>query len=199
MSTAAKESKVALVVPWGIEADHPRNSDLLIQCIPNCRLRSAIKASRSVKDWKTGEELVPQDQARHLGQLPPLPGMQLFVDPAKGTYKIVDPLHGDEELCERLTRRIKSAQLLRTKEKLAGVPPQEGKLDKDRMKSLCREMLNIVDAGEAQVVAGPKPDREDVDELPGEYLLNPGSRVESGQPLYEKDLDEYRRQVNVRG
>ncbi len=205
MSTAAEPTKekeggkVATVAPWGIEADHPRNSDLAIQAIPGCKLRGGIKASRTVKDAKSGEEMVPLDQARHLGQLPSIPGMQLHINPTKGTYKIVDPLYGDETMCERISKRIQASSLVRGNVKLSGVAPQDGKLDQHRMKTLCREMLNIVDAGEAIIVAGPKPSRDDVDNLPGRYLLNPGSRVESGQPLFEDELEEYRQKVNQRG
>lgn len=206
MSTAAEPTKEkeggkvsTTVAPWGIEADHPRNSDLAIQAIPGCKLRGGIKASRTVKDAKSGEEMVPLDQSRHLGQLPSIPGMQLHINPTKCTYKIVDPLYGDEALCERIGKRIQASSLVRGNIKLAGIAPQDGKLDVHRMKTLCREMLNIVDAGEATIVSGPKPSRDDVDNLPGRYLLNPGSRVESGQPLFEDELEAYRQKVNQRG
>lgn len=197
MTTAAKEGpRVASVAPWGIEADHPRNADLLIQSIPGCKLRGAVKASRTVVDQKTGEEMVPLDQSRHLGQLPSLPGMQLHVNPGKLTYKIIDPMYEDKDLCERLAKRMVSAEMAVSVVEIRGVPPQEGKLDVDRMKTLCREMLWIVNANEGRVVMGPKPELEDIDDLEGEYLLNPGSMVQWGQPLYEKDLPAYRQKVN---
>ena len=125
-----------LVPPFVIVADHPRNCDLLLQCIPGCRLRSALSASKPVIDQKTGEAKIPVDQARHLGQLPQVPGMHLAVNPAELTYEITDPLFGDEEACERLRRAInETGGATRIPGKLKGVKPNKGTLDIHRMKS----------------------------------------------------------------
>ena len=59
------------------------------------------------------------------------------------------------------------------------------------MKSLCREVAQLIKLGHMRVVAGAAPDEEDVDDLPGEYLLNPGSRVQTTQPRYEKDFEKW--------
>jgi len=190
-----KETAASLP-PFGIEADHPRNSDLLIQSIPGCKLRSAIGANKPVHpSAKDNEErrrfpMVPRDQATALGQLPPLPGMKLHVNPEKLTYVIEDPLYEDEELMEILQQRMEASGMPVSGE-LRGVAPQKGTLDVHRMKTLCRELLNIIEAGEARMVKGIKPDLEDINEMPGNYLLNPGARIPNSQPQFEKDMPEY--------
>ena len=191
MSTLERAEKVICPLPFSIEADHPRNSDLLIQTIPNCRLRSAIDGTKGVKDAKTGDWKVPLDQSRHLASFPRTPGMRLWVDPAKLSYKIIDPLYGNKGLCDRITKFLQGESGIRTSSSFGGVPTLEGKLDIHRMKTLCREMMNIVESGEAKVVDGVLPDLQDIEEMPGYFLLNPGCRVPNTQPTYEKDWDAW--------
>ncbi len=190
--TKSKSPRVSSVPAWGIEADHPRNSDLALQSVTGLRLRSAINASRTVKDSRTGEELVPIDQASGLGRLPAIPGMQLHVNPGQGTYVVIDPLYEDQELCSRIQRRIEQLRGTSMGATLRGVPPIKGRVgeagfDEHRMKTLCREMYWLVTSGEARVIKGPLPDLEDIEDLPGHFLLNPGSRVANTQPRFEKD------------
>lgn len=182
------------VASFGIEADDPRNCDLLIQSIPNCRLRSAISGSKPTivnKQDPHNSPVVPRDQAARLGTLPPLPGMQLHVNPSTCTYRVVDPLHGDEALCARIKRNMEEHGAVRSRTELDGVPPQKGVLDPHRLKTLVREMVWIVESGSAKVVKGSLPSMEDVEALPGNFLLNPGSRVPNTQPRYEKDLEAW--------
>jgi len=194
----ATETKT-IVAPWGIEADHPRNADLMLQCIPGCRLRGAVSAMKTTINKKTGEATVPRDQAIHLGQFPPVPGMQLHVNPAKLTYQVIDPLHDDEALCERLRLAIERSSPYRAGRKLEGVPPQKGTLDVHRMKTLCREMLNLLKANEAKMVRGTEPKLEDIEKLPGKFLLNPGSRIHNAQPRYEEDYEEWENNLTRHG
>jgi len=179
------------VSPWGIEADHHRNGNLIIQNIAGCKLRSRIDSSRPVVDAKTGIEGIPVDQSVALASFPRTPGMRLYVDPEKCTYKITDPL--DKKDIEAIKRYFRSRQgmLATVSDELKGVPDQEGTLDPHQIKSLCREMLWLVDSGDAKRISGPKPDMEDVDALPGKYLLNPGARVRNSQPRYEEDFDQW--------
>jgi len=190
-ATMQEKTTAVSVAPFGIEADHPRNCDLLLQAIPGARLRSAISASRTVIDVKTGEPRIPQDQARHLGQLPPIPGMQIHVNPAKLSYVIMDPLAEDEELCERIRKAMDASRAFRVGNRLRGVPTQTGTLDPHRMKTLVRELVWLVTGGEARVVKGALPRMEDVEELPGKYLLDPGSRIRTSRPIYEEDLEPW--------
>lgn len=194
MSTATASAEPRTVVssipPFGIEADHPRNSDLYIQSIPNCRLRSAIAGNKGMRDSK-GVTRTPLDQARHLASFPPSPGMQLHVNPTDCTYIIIDPLYNNEEMCEQITRWLRENTPVRPDQKVRGVKPLEGELDRHRMKTLCREMIYLVQAGEAKKCKGAMPTLQEVDELVGHYLLNPGSRVQNTQPVYEKDWDDW--------
>lgn len=197
MAIAEKEKLV--VTPFGIEADTSRNSDVLIQSIPGCRLRGAVDASKPVIDAKTGEPKIPLDQITNLGQIPKLPGMQLHVNPTKLTYKITDPLHGDEKLCRRIAKALEMYGPYRADKGFDGVPPQSGTLDAHQMKTLVREMVWLVNAKESKLVKGVKPDMEDIKELPGNFLLNPGSMVYNSQPRYEKDFPGWIEQLTRSG
>jgi hypothetical protein len=67
------------------------------------------------------------------------------------------------------------------------------------MKSLCRELIWVVESNHGRVVKGAIPNLEEVDDLPGHYLLNPGSRIYNSQPTYEKDWDEWVSQLTRAG
>ena len=84
MPTAEAIQEKTIVQPFGIEADHPRMCDLLIQSLPGCRLRSVIAANKGAKDAKTGEVRIPEGQAHGLARMPRVPGMPcgyIFVMP----------------------------------------------------------------------------------------------------------------------
>lgn len=189
----------AIVAPFTIEADHPRNCDLLLQSIPGARLRSAISGSKTVTNKRTGAVYIPPDQSAYLGQFPPIPGMQLHVNPAKCSYRITDPLEDDEDLCEKIKKTIDRVSAIRITGKLRGVAKQEGTLDVHRMKTLVREMLWLLNAKEARVVRGTEPTMESVEKLPGHFLLNPGARVANTQPMFEKDWDSWIEKAFNRG
>ncbi len=189
----------ASVPPFGVKADHPRNCDLIIQGIPGCRLRSRITASRTTvvnTQDPDGEQVIPPDQSRHLGILPEIPGMEIHVNPEKCTYKIIDPLCGNKKLLNRIKRGLEQDERPFRGTNFDGVPSQDGKLDVHRMKTLCRELVDLLEAEHMQMVKGPPPSREDVDELKGKYLLNPGARIPNSQPMFEEDMKAYNAKVN---
>lgn len=183
-----EESAVGGFIPaFTVEADHPRNCDLLLQSIPGCRLRGSIDGSRQTIDAKTGDTRVPIDQARALASFPRTPGLHLAIDPRRSTYKITDPLFQNEAMLARIHQHFKESG--RGSVQVRGVAPQEGILDRDRMKTLCREVLDLLDLGHMKMISGARPKIEDIEELPGEFLLNPGSTVQNTQPRYEKDFE----------
>jgi len=186
-----RQQKQVALAPFAVEADHPRNCDLLLQAVPGLRLRSRITHARQVWDRKTGRFVVPPDQTRHLGLLPEIPGMRLYVDPKSRKYKVTDPLYRNQELCEQIYNALKADGRPVPFSSVRGVPPQEGELDEHRMKTLCRELVRLLDLGHVRVVSGPQPTIEDVDRLPGKYLLNPGARVPNTQPMFEEDWDQW--------
>lgn len=187
MSTAEK----VVVSPFGVEFDHPRNCDVIVQSIPGCRMRSIIRSDRYVIDAKTGESRIPPSQAAGLATIPRVPGMQLHINPAKCTYTILDPLYEDEELCELLRKRLSESTPFRVGNKLSGVPTTKGTLDVHRMKTLCREVIHMLNIQFVKVVKGVAPELKDVEAMPGHFLLNPGSRIPNQQPTYEKDFDAW--------
>ena len=199
MSSVVKEKSNVIVVPFGIEADHPRNCDLLLQSIPGVRLRSTILASKPAKDRKTGHMMIPQDQSTFLGQFPPIPGMQLHVNPEKLTYAILDPLEDDEELCRAIERAIRQTGSFSSDSRVRGLPSTRATLDVHRIKTLVREMIQLVESSEARVIKGALPKIEDANKLQGNYLLNPGSRVSNTQPTFEKDWDKWVERMSMSG
>jgi len=183
---------------YTIVADHPRNSDLLIQNIPGMRLRSRISASRTViANPQNDSRPIPKSQAG----MPEVPGMTLTVDLSNGRYFVEDPLFNDERKCEQLKQTLMNneSQYLPKNTKIRGVAPQKGHLGKDEFKTLCREIRNLLDYGEATEVGTPFPTRDAIDNLPGDYLLNPGARVDNTQPRYEKDWEQWKSQLDRSG
>lgn len=197
MTTATERT----VAPFGIEADPPRNGDILLQAIKGCRLRGALDASKPTvmnKQDPDNMPVIPIDQAMGMASLPKVPGMQIHVNPAKLTYKIIDPLHDDEELCERILRKLRASESGYRPEKIRGVPPQSGTLDKHLMKTLVRELVNLVGANEAKVAQGTVPAMEDVDALPGRYRMNGGSEMWN-QPRFEDQFEEWNERLTRSG
>ncbi len=174
--------------PFAVEADHPRNMDLMLQNIPNARLKSRLIPSRTIKDTVSGDDMTPKDQSRHLGVLPEIPGMRIHVNPIKSQYRIIDPLENDEDLQARVVRAMRSDERAWQPKEVKGVKQQEGNLDVDHLKTLCRELRWLVDNGQARVAMGVLPELETIASMPGEFLLNPGSRVHNSQPQHEKDF-----------
>ncbi len=195
--------------PFGVRIDHPRNCDIVLQGIPGSRLRSDIRASRTTQDAKTGAERIPQDQARHLGMLGEVPGMEIHVNPGQCSYLIHDPLteDGHADTLKRIQQYRAETMGTRDTSELKGVPDQSGKLDQHRMKTLCRELFWLIDTGEARLIKGQLSGEKNeetrsltgIDKLPGHYLLNPGSTIPNTQPQFEKDYESYVSTLNKTG
>lgn len=172
-----------------IQADHPRNSDLLVQSLINVKLRSTIKASRTVKDAKTGVERVPIDQAQGLGQYPEIPGMTLAIDVKNLTYVVSDPLTKKPELCKQILAARNQQSGTRSQSDLGGVPTAEGKVDANTMKTLCREVAHMIKNKHVRVLDGAAPSIEQCDDIDGRYINNIGSPVPNSQPRYEDQME----------
>ena len=190
---------------FAVEADTRRNGDILLQSIPGQRLRGAIDASKPIiahpkQNERDFEPTIPIDQTMRLGSFPKVPGQQIFVNPAKRTYKIFDPLRDNEELCNRLVAALKTKQMV-TGGKINGVKTITGKIDVDQMKTLCRELRWLVESGDAKIVpgAGDLPSFDDIDKMNGNYLLNPGARIQNSQPRYEKDYEGWVQRLSQGG
>lgn len=182
-----------MIAPFGITVDHPRSCDVLLQSIPGCRLRSRLKATMT-----TVGGLVRTPQSKGISP-PEVPGMQLHVNPAELSYVVFDPLNEDEDAKHRIRRYLHETTGVRVDVNLRGAETVKGKLDKHRMKTLCREICNLLDEGVVQMIKGVAPDREDVDDLDGDYLLNPGLRTQTTQPMYEKDYPAWINQLTRSG
>lgn len=179
----------AKTIKFTVECDTSNNGDLLIQSAPGVKLRSALVSTKGVKT-RDGEEVVPVDRVRHLSAYPRIPGMEITVNSQTSSYTISDPLYEDEELQERLTKALREQRMYQGP-RVNGVAPTTTKLDQHRFKTLCRELLWIVNAEDAKIKRGTLPPLEDIEKLPGEFLLNPGSRVQNSQPMFEKDFESW--------
>lgn len=177
------------VLPFGIEADHPRMSDLLLQSVPGVRLRSSIDGAKGIKDPRTGDVRIPIDQSTYMASCPRVPGMQIHVNPKDLQYAVIDPLYADKDLLERIKRWLKEKR--GASSNIAGVPPTQGTVDLHRMKTLCRELVTLVNNGEAKKVKGSLPDLSEVASMPGYFLLNPGLRTNTTQPIYEHQFEDW--------
>ena len=193
------------ILPFTIEADLPRNGQLLIQCIPGKpKLRSAFDGAKPAKRGGAGPDaedpVVPTTQNAFFGDHPRLPGQRIRVNPEQLAYEITDPMYGNEEMCAKLGRWLEAKGVYSgSKTKRDGDKPKSGKLSVHRMKTLCRELLCVLNNGHGKLIDGAKFDLDDVNDLPGHFLLNPGSDVKNGQPTFEKDLDMWVDRLNSVG
>jgi hypothetical protein len=108
-------------------------------------------------------------------------------------------LEDDEVAKQKILNYMRLTQGVSADYKVRGVKAMQGELDVHRMKSLCREICDLLAEGHMRVVKGVKPAREDVEDLPGKFLLNPGSRIKTGQPAYEQDYDAWVDRLNMHG
>jgi len=186
------------VSSFTMEADHPRNCDLLIQNIPGLKLRSAIEGTRPIIDQQTGDAVVPADQSKGLASLPRIPGMLIRVLPEEGIVIVTDQIDDDEKLKSRLVSFLKNNTAYRS-DSIKGVDKQTHKIGESEMKTLCRELFNIMEAGEGTLAKGPMPKMSEIDEMPGRYLLNPGSTLQNSQPRYEDEYEEWKSNLSRLG
>lgn len=169
--------------------------DVIVQSIPGCKLRGAITHNRTIYNVRRQKkETAPSGV---LPGTPAVPGMQLHVYPGSCKVKIVDPLRGDEELCIVLTNIMAANGKIGSKSNLDGVPEKEVKLDANRMKTLCREILWMVKDNMVVIKKGNPPVMEDIEQLPGHFLLNPGSQIPNRFPKFEKDLEAFEQASNL--
>lgn len=209
MSEALEEKKTLILSPFVVEARTPRNQDLLIQNLDGLRLRGAVRATVEVFDrgWvqDNDEEDDPDERklkcrpapANLIDGIGELPGERLYVNLRTGEWKTQDPLYEKKNVLDRIRMAIRRvAGFGVVGQKLHGMKPRGGKVDQDRMKSLCEELLCFVEAGEAQVVKGRVPTREEIEQMPGRPLLNWMNRQNWKQPKYRDQLDAWERRVN---
>lgn len=185
-----------------IEASGIHGGDIIIQNIGNLRMRGAIRSTKQVFDKQFDPELFEEGKDTRpaanqiIDGVPELPGQRLTVNPAEGTWELTDPLHGNERVMGVVQKALRMRHGVRVSEKLTGVPPQKGSVDKDRMKTLCRELLCFIESEDATVVKGIKPTREDIDEMDGRYLLNASNLGNWHQPRYEDQYDAWVADIN---
>jgi len=196
-----KKSRICPVSPFGIEADGKGNGNVFLKSIPNCNLRSRVKQVRMIigheRDPQTLERMRKPVSGGMVRDLPAnIPGMQLHVNPKDCTYLIIDPLFDDQDTLDRIQAAVEAHKGMRTGKKLRGVPKRGGTISTDSMKTLIREILCVLESNNARVCKGTIPDRDDVDDLPGDYLLEPANRGKWNRPRYEKDLPEWVQTLN---
>lgn len=134
-----------------------------------------------------------------LAGMPAIPGQRMELDPRKLTYRIFDPLEGDETKLKRITEVARKSFL---KSRLKGgdykpTPEAKAKLDKDKFKTLLIEigkMVHPLSEDEADVkaklVQGDFPTAKQIDEMEGDELYDPNNNS-SQKPRYKRDSQRY--------
>lgn len=199
MTTETVKQRVSLR-PFTIEVD-TAGGDLVVKNIAGCKLRTAVDGHRGRLNKKTGQMTISRDRAAALASLPRIPGQYLHVNPEKLTYKITDPLADKDSTLASLKQWYNENTPFRIPAgvSMEAAPEQQGELNVHEMKSLCREIIHMMNADLVRVVQGPKPDMEDVQELPGKFLLNPGLQSHTTQPQFEEDWDAWVDNLNRGG
>ena len=188
--TLPKSKRVACSVrPFSVEITG-NGSDVIIQSIPGCKVRGAIKPTKKVFKPHGGMKTTTAPSGNIPG-IPDVPGIRLEVNPGRCTCKLVDPLVEEVGIRSELEAALMSHGRLQKGQNINGVPERTENLDPSRMKTLVRELVRMIDCDMAKMHRGECPKEEDIEKLKGHFLLNPGSQVHNSQPRYEKDLPEY--------
>lgn len=189
LKTEPKRKSVS-VQPFAIEVT-ASCQDVKIQSIPNCILRGRVRSTKKIINILGPGRDITTGPSKVIPGIPDVDGMQLHVSPGTCKVKVVDPLFGDEETLNLIKTLVDAYQGTRTKSKLSGMPTREEKLEPSRMKTLVRELIWWEEEGMVKFIKGTKPEMEDIDNLPGKYLLNPGSMIQNMQPRYEEDFQDW--------
>lgn len=174
-----------ILPPFGIENVHPNNSDLMLQGVEGgLRLRGPVL-----------KPVISQTA----GQCPAVPGAQLHLNPKTGEYTMRDPLNDEQhiELRSRLQRWLTNSRGVRVTGEIRGAKTITGKLDRNRVKTLCKELAELEAEGHIKAIKGAVPTIEEVDEMPGRYLLNPGARFHNLQPRFVDEYEEYKEHLTT--
>jgi len=193
-----KKARSVTVPPFEVEVHTPRNQDIMVQCLGNMRLRGAVRSTVDVfdKQWldddedQDAEDLPTRSApARLIEGISDLPGMRIMIHPGELKWKVYDPLHKKEKTFKKIKRAMKRAfGVISVGDTLGGVKPRMGVMDEHTMKSFIREILCFIISEEVRVVKGVAPSIEDVNALPGRYLLNNSNVGNWHQPRFE---DQY--------
>ena len=188
--TRNKSGRVACPVqPFVVEITG-NNSDVVIQSIPACVVRGAVKANKRVFSPKSEGKTTIAPSGNFPG-IPEVPGMWLKVNPGRCVCTIEDPLAEDKPLLQELEAALKAVGRMDKGKKLEPLPTRKEELEPSRMKTLVREVVQMIECGMAKMKRGELPAMENIEKLKGHFLLNPGARVANYQPRYEKDYEAY--------
>lgn len=139
-----------------------------------------------------------QDIGSPASSMPDIPGMQLTIDARNRRVIIRDPLKDNEALCSQIAGVLKKRGSYGLS-KLTGCDERTVAMDEHEMKTLVRFVVKLLDPPsglpKAKLVKGRVPTDEEVDQLPGEYLYDPGSETQHG-PKFEKDAQQWFDRVN---
>lgn len=210
MSVVSEEKRERLQLsPFVIEARTPRNQDLLIQNLDGLRLRGAVQVTVEVFNNSQTQDMDEEDgpngsrpktftaPARLIDGIGELPGELLHVNPRTGEWRTEDPLYNNKTVLERVRNAIRRTMGFSVVgQELRGVKPRSGVLNKDRMKSLCEELLCFVESREARVVKGRMPTREEIEQMEGRVLLNWMNRQSWKQPKYRDEYEAWEQRIN---
>ncbi len=126
------------------------------------------------------------------------------LDPRKLTYRLFDPLKGDEKKLEAITKAARKSFL---KSRIKGgdykpMPEVKQELDPDTFKTLLIEIGKMLhpsnpEERKAKLVKGDFPKAEQIEAMEGDELYDVNNNS-SQKPRYKKDSMEYLRKLDER-
>ncbi len=132
-----------------------------------------------------------------MGQIPNLPGQHLAVSTRDRRITISDPLEHDKTLLSQLRLAMRKLRSIREAE-VTYVPSTERQLDEDALKTLLFELSAMIANKTATVIKGDFPTREQIEQLAGDELWDPGDTTGRPKPRYKKDERAWRnRQAGI--
>lgn len=173
--------------PFIVELGDDSNRTISLDTM-RLRLRGDFSLSKLHKRKQGG-----RDVGQIMQQMPDIPGMRIMVDYHAQKCRIFDPLETPEykDVLVRVNQVAQEATAVKQSGgKFTPVEAVEHKLDKDKMKTLCLELVRLVEDKQARVVAGELPTEEQLAAMPGRKLFDPWNNSPR-KPKYEDDAEAF--------
>lgn len=127
-----------------------------------------------------------------MSQMPTIPGVHLDVNCKTGEFRLWDPLEqpGSERLRDQITAVMANASIAQGSERFKGIDEASGKLNDDKLVTMCDELLRMEENGSIIVRSGTLPKRSDLESHKGR-ILNDLWNSSAHKPKYLDQQDEY--------
>jgi hypothetical protein len=135
-----------------------------------------------------------------MSQMPDVPGIQMTVLPREKKAVAHDPLADDADLLAKANGVWNDSAMGRSPGGGSKPwPDTEFALDDDTLKTLCIELVRKRGSGVLSVVRGALPTEQQIEDLPGGELYDPGNSNQHGHPRYAEDVPAWRQKLELAG